>query len=116
VTDRYREALDRITRVSGVRGAMFVDAADGVMVAEAVMQGVRGNAVAALAASLARRAGIVIDTVEAQGLRFLHLQGDDGVIAAVPAGPGVLIVVVGSAHLNVGLARLEMLRAAAMVK
>jgi predicted regulator of Ras-like GTPase activity (Roadblock/LC7/MglB family) len=115
VTDVYRDALDRITRVSGVRGAMFVNADDGIAIAEALMQGVRGNALAALATSLVRRAGIVVDTVEAQGLRFLHLQGDDGVLTAAPAGPGVLVVVVGGAHLNVGLVRLEMLRAAETV-
>jgi predicted regulator of Ras-like GTPase activity (Roadblock/LC7/MglB family) len=45
-------------------------------------------------------------------MRFVQLQADDGVIAVVPAGPGVLIVVIGGADVNVGLVRLEMLRAA----
>jgi predicted regulator of Ras-like GTPase activity (Roadblock/LC7/MglB family) len=108
----YQDALDRMTRVSGVRGAVFVNAEDGVVVADAVLRGVRANAVAALAASLMRHAGIVVDAVAAQDLRFLHLQADDGALIAVPAGPDLLIAVVGGPDLNVGLARLEMLRAA----
>ena len=110
--DGYRTVLDRLTQVSGVRGAMYVNAEDGVAIADALMPGVRGNALAALAASLARRAGIVVETVGARGTRFLHLQADNGVLVAVPAAHGVLIVVVGGEDMNVGLVRLEMLRAA----
>lgn len=110
--DAYRSALDRLTQVSGVRGVMFVNAEDGVVIADALLPGVRGRALAALSASLARRAGIVVDTVGARGIRFLHLQGAGGVLVAVPASEGVLIVVVGGEDMNVGLVRLEMFRAA----
>ncbi len=48
-------ALDLITRVRGVRGAMLVSADDGIVVAEQLMEGIKGSAVAALAASLAGR-------------------------------------------------------------
>src|SRR5262249_58746028 len=46
-------ALDLITRVRGVRGAMVVSRADGLIVAEQLMEGIKGGAVAALASSLA---------------------------------------------------------------
>ncbi len=51
----FRKALDQITRVRGVRGAMIVVREDGLAVSDSLMEGVRGNAVAALTASLAKR-------------------------------------------------------------
>ena len=107
-----QEALDRITRVGGVQGAMLVAATDGLVVAESLMEGIPGRAVAALAASLARRCCLVAETAEAGGLRFLHLQAERGTLVVVPMPSDVLLVAVGSAEMNVGLARLEMLKAA----
>lgn len=107
----YRRLLEAITRVRGVRGAMLVAAADGLIVAEALMEGVRGNAVAALAASLTKRVG---SAAEASGVglpHFLQLQATEGVLLAVPAGQDLLLVTVADPDVNVGLARLEMLRA-----
>ena len=52
-----QDALDRVTRVPGVRGALVVAAADGLVVAEQLMDGVDGQAVAALAGSLIGRLG-----------------------------------------------------------
>ncbi len=51
----YGPALDLITRVRGVRGAMLVSGDDGIVVAEQLMEGIKGAAVAALASSLAAR-------------------------------------------------------------
>ncbi|HEU5467291.1 MAG TPA: roadblock/LC7 domain-containing protein, partial [Gemmatimonadales bacterium] len=53
----YEAALRGITSVRGVRGAMVVAGADGLVVAESLMEGIKGAAVAALAASLATRLG-----------------------------------------------------------
>jgi predicted regulator of Ras-like GTPase activity (Roadblock/LC7/MglB family) len=39
--------LDRVTRVPGVRGALLASAADGLVVAEQLMDGVDGQAAAA---------------------------------------------------------------------
>ncbi len=52
-----QKKLEQVTRVRGVMGAMIVGAGDGLVVAESLMEGVRGNAVAALAASLFSRFG-----------------------------------------------------------
>ena len=56
MTAPFGDALDLITRVPGVRAAMLVSGDDGLIVAEQLMEGVKGSAVAALAASLATRA------------------------------------------------------------
>lgn len=93
---KYQQVLDRVTRVRGVRGAMLVAGEDGLIVAESLMEGVRGNAVAALAASLAQRFRQASEASGAGVPDFLHLQGD--------------------ADLNVGLVRLEMLRAAEVLE
>ncbi len=116
MTARYQGVLDTITRVRGVLGAMLVAREDGIVVADTLMEGVRGNAVAALAASLYQRLGdasVVAGTGEPQ---FVHLQGDDGILLALAAGTQVLIVAVTELNANVGLVRLEMLRAVSAVR
>lgn len=115
MTLRFRRALDTITRVPGVRGAMLVAGDDGLVVAESLMEGVRGHAIAALAASLAKRMRRAMDGAGAGLPHFLHLQGSEGTLIVVPAPDGVLVVTVADPSVNVGLARLEMLRAAEAV-
>ena len=112
---RFRKALDAITRVRGVHGALVVAGDDGLIVAEALMEGVPGKALAALAASLAKRVRSALDAVGGGMPMFLHLQGDDGTLLVVPAPEGMLVVTLGDARMNVGLVRLEMLRAAELM-
>lgn len=116
MTHPHVRLLDRVTRVGGVRGAMLVVADDGLVVAESLMEGIRGAAVAALAASLTRRFSMVGKTSTVGDLGFLQLQGEQGILAIVPAPVGVLVVAVGGSDMNVGLARLEMLRVAEVVR
>lgn len=111
-----RRALDAITRVRGVRGALFVAGDDGLIVAEALMEGVPGKAVAALAASLAKRLKPALDAAGAGPPRFIHLQATGGTLVIVPAPEGMLVVALGDPYMNVGLVRLEMLRAAEVVR
>ena len=108
---RFRRLLDVITRVRGVRGAMLVAVDDGLVVAESLMEGVRGNAVAALAASLMKRFGRAARAGGVGTPHFLHLQALDGTLLMVPAPEDMLLVAVAEAEVNVGLVRLEMLRA-----
>jgi predicted regulator of Ras-like GTPase activity (Roadblock/LC7/MglB family) len=103
-------ALDRVTRVRGVRGAMLVAATDGLVIAEAAMEGVRTNAVAALTASLATRLGRAARATGVGPPGFVHLDAEQGAVLAVPAGTDLLLVTIADASVNVGLARLEMLR------
>lgn len=105
-------ALDRVTRVPGVRGALVVAAADGLVVAEQLMDGVDGQAAAALTGSLVGR---LLRTAESAGLEppsFLHLRGDGGGILAAPGADELVLVAVVGPDANLGLARLEMLDAA----
>lgn len=107
-------ALDLITRVRGVRGAMLVSADDGLVVAEQLMEGIKGTAVAALAASLAGR---LRRAMEAGGIGtsvFWHLQAEKGALLVVPGVGGLLVVAVAEPDVNIGLVRLELLRAAEM--
>jgi predicted regulator of Ras-like GTPase activity (Roadblock/LC7/MglB family) len=104
--------LDRVTRVPGVRGALVIAATDGLVVAEQLMDGVDGQAAAALTGSLVGR---LVRTAEGAAMRppaFIHLRGDGGsVLAALGPDDLVLVAVVGP-DANLGLARLEMLDAA----
>ena len=101
-----RSTLDRVSAIRGVRGAMLVSAADGLVIADSLMDGVDGQAVAALAASLVGR------PTSAAGMSapsIVHLRAAEGSVLAVPAGTDVLVVAVTAADANLGLARLEML-------
>ena len=115
-TTGYAHALDLITRVRGVRGAMLVSMEDGIVVAEHLMEGIKGGAVAALAASLAARLRRAIDAAGVGPTLFWHLQCDKGGLLVVPTLSGVLIVAVAEPDVNVGLVRLELLRAAEAVR
>lgn len=113
--DPIQQALDRITRVSGVRGAMIVTGEDGLIVADAVMDNVRREAVAALAASLAVRMTRACRSAGIGPPGFVHLQSREGTLLAMPTARDVVVVVVGDRKVNVGLVRLEMQQAVEIV-
>jgi predicted regulator of Ras-like GTPase activity (Roadblock/LC7/MglB family) len=112
MSDALMPALDRISRVRGVRGSMFVAADDGLIVAELLMEGVNGKAVAALAASLARKVDGTSGATGAGRLQFVQLSAEGGTLLVAPTPPDLLVVVLADAQVNVGLCRLEMVRAA----
>ena len=105
------KALEQITRVRGVRGAMLVSAEDGLVVAEQLMEGIKGPAVAALAASLAGRLRRAMEAAGTGAAAFWHLQAEQGALLVVP-GTAILVVAVAEPDVNIGLVRLELLRAA----
>jgi predicted regulator of Ras-like GTPase activity (Roadblock/LC7/MglB family) len=111
----FAEALDRVTRVRGVRGAMIVAGDDGLVVAEQLMEGIKGAAVAALAASLASRLRRAMEAAGVGPGVFWHLQAEQGALLVVPGSSGMLLVAVAEAGVNAGLVRLELLRAAEAV-
>lgn len=105
-------ALDGITRVPGVRGALLVGEADGLVVAEAVMDGLPAAAIGALACSLAGRLRRVTGTAGRAAPGFFHLQATEGALLVSRAGEDLLLVAVADPDVNVGLVRLELQRAA----
>jgi predicted regulator of Ras-like GTPase activity (Roadblock/LC7/MglB family) len=109
------KTLDLITRVRGVRGAMLVSAEDGLVVAEQLMEGIKGSAVAALAASLAGKLRRAMEAAGTGASVFWHLQAEQGALLVVPGANsegGLLVVAVAEPDVNIGLVRLELLRAA----
>ncbi len=106
------QALDRISRVRGVRGSMFVAADDGIVVAQLLMEGVNGKAVAALAGALARKVGGASAATGAGRVRFLQMDAGGGTLLVAHAPRDLLVVALADPQVNVGLCRLEMMRAA----
>jgi predicted regulator of Ras-like GTPase activity (Roadblock/LC7/MglB family) len=106
------ELLERLSTVRGLRGSVLVSAADGLIVAESLMTGVDGRAVAALAASLMNRLRRATQSAGRREPVFLQLQAQSGSVLATPCGSELVLVAVAGPDANVGLARLEMLEAA----
>lgn len=109
-------ALERVTGVPGVRGALLVSTADGLVVAERVMDDVDGFAVAALAGSLVTRLARTTDRAAMRAPAFVQLRGETGAVLAALAADDLVLVAVTSREANVGLARLEMLGAAEQLR
>jgi predicted regulator of Ras-like GTPase activity (Roadblock/LC7/MglB family) len=105
------EALERVTQVPGVRGSLLISADDGLVVAERLMEGIDGRAIAALAASLVQRLGRATGGAGLQTPRFLQLRGNAGSVLAAPGRDDLLLVAVVTPDANLGRARLEMLDA-----
>lgn len=103
------DLLTGLTRLPGVRGALIVSRADGLVVADSLMEGVDGPAVAALAASLAGRMRRVTAALGQAEPVLMHLTGTEGSLLAAPGGQDLLIVAVASPDANPGEIRLRLL-------
>lgn len=110
----FSAPLERMSRIPGVRGSMVVAAEDGLLVEADLMVGVPGPAVAALVASLFRRARRSVSAAELGKAAFLQVEGEGGFLfaAAPPEMGDLLLVVVAERWVNVGMVRLEAARAA----
>jgi predicted regulator of Ras-like GTPase activity (Roadblock/LC7/MglB family) len=111
VSDAYAAALDRVSHVPGVRGALIVDADAGVPVLAEVEAGASGAAIAALAAALYRRSARVPGAGSFGPLGGMHLEADGGHLIVAGAGE-LLVVVLAQSDAQLGLIRVETLRAA----
>ena len=108
----FQDALADITRIPGVRGALVVSRDDGLVVADALMEGVDGAAVAALAASLATRMRSVTRVLAQPEPVLLMLGGAEGLLLLAPGIGGLLVVAVGASDVNLAELRLSVLAAA----
>jgi predicted regulator of Ras-like GTPase activity (Roadblock/LC7/MglB family) len=81
------------------------------VVAERLMEGIDGRAVAALAASLVQRLGRATGGAGLQRPGFVHLKGQSGSVLAAPGAEDLLLVAVAGPEVNLGRARIEMLDA-----
>jgi predicted regulator of Ras-like GTPase activity (Roadblock/LC7/MglB family) len=111
MSERLMRSLERLSRVRGVRGSMYVAAEDGLPVAHLLMENVSGKVLAAFAASLARKVSGAAAATGGGRVRFVQMLAEGGVLLVAGVGDELLLAVVADAGVNVGLARLEMLRA-----
>ena len=107
-----RDALADVTRIPGVRGALIVSRDDGLVVADSLMEGVDGRAVAALAASLAGRMRGVTRVLDQPEPVLLMLGGTEGVLLLAPGLGDLLLVAVAGPDVNLAELRLGLLAAA----
>lgn len=110
----FTAMLDALTRQRGVRASLVVDAADGVAIDCNLQFGQEGNRVAALAASLYRKARQSAHAAGLGATGFMHLEAESGRLCIL-GGNELVLVVVAERDANVGLIRVEMRRAAAAV-
>lgn len=102
--------LEALTRMRGVRASLVVDENDGIVVDSNLQIGQDGDRVAALAASLYRKARLSARAAQLGTATFMQLEAERGRICAAGRNDLVLVVVADPAA-NVGLIRVEMIRA-----
>lgn len=108
---RFSPILDAMMRARGVRATLIVSAPDGITIDSNLHFGQDGSGLAALAASLYRKAR---QSARAAGLGmtgFMHLEAESGRLCLL-GGDEIVLVVIADPDANVGLIRLEMLKAA----
>jgi predicted regulator of Ras-like GTPase activity (Roadblock/LC7/MglB family) len=111
MSDVYTAAVERLSHIAGVRGALIVEAASAVPVAVELSEGVNGTAVAALAAAMFQRTLQAAESAQLGTLDSLQLEADEGHVVVVGADE-LILVVVAERDAQLGLVRLEALRAA----
>jgi predicted regulator of Ras-like GTPase activity (Roadblock/LC7/MglB family) len=111
MSDIFALALDRLSRVPGVRGALIVETQAGVPVLSELAEGVEGTAISALASSLFRRTNKATNTAQFGALRTLQLEADNGHVIVANGGE-LLVVVVAEKNAQLGQVRLEAHKAA----
>lgn len=107
----FAAMLQTLSRQRGVTAALVVSEQDGIVIDSALQIGQQGDRVAALAASLYRKARLSAQAAGMGAVSFMQLEAPNGRLLAAGAGELVLVVVAASA-VNVGLVRVELLRAA----
>ncbi|MEO8624154.1 MAG: roadblock/LC7 domain-containing protein [bacterium] len=106
----FTSMLQTLSRQRGVTAALVVSERDGIVIDSNLHIGQQGDRVAALAASLYRKARLSAQAAGMGAVSFMQLEAPNGRLCAVGAGELVLVVV-GSPVVNVGLVRVELLRA-----
>jgi predicted regulator of Ras-like GTPase activity (Roadblock/LC7/MglB family) len=108
---RFSPILEALMRARGVRASLIVSAMDGIAIDSSLQFGQDGSGVAALAASLYRKARKASKAAGFGGTGFFQLEAEEGRLCLL-GGDELVLAVVAEADANVGLIRVEMLRAA----
>jgi len=110
MTSSLRDAVDRLSRQRGVRASLIVSQIDGLVVDSSLRFGEDGERVAALAASIYRKARLSAGAAHLGAVSFLQLDADRGRLCAV-GRDDLVLVVVAEPSANVGLIRVELFKA-----
>jgi predicted regulator of Ras-like GTPase activity (Roadblock/LC7/MglB family) len=111
MTSPFAQMLEAIRRQRGVTASLIAGESDGVIVDSRLQVGQRGDRVAALAASLYRKARLSATAAGFGGVGFMQLDAEKGRVCAVGRN-GLVLIAVARRDANVGLIRVELLRAA----
>ena len=106
----FTAMLQTLSRQRGVTAALVVSEQDGIVVDSNLHIGQQGDRVAALAASLYRKARLSAEAAGMGAVSFMQLEAPNGRLCAVGAG-GLVLVIVAASGVNVGLVRVQLLRA-----
>jgi predicted regulator of Ras-like GTPase activity (Roadblock/LC7/MglB family) len=107
----FTPMLDSLTRQRGVRASLIVSENDGLVVDSSLRFDQDGDRVAALAASMYRKARLSAQAAQLGAVAFLQLDAERGRVCAVGGRSDLVIVVVADPAANVGLIRVELFKA-----
>lgn len=107
----YASILESLTRQRGVRASLIVSESDGLVVDSNLRFGQDGERVAALAASMYRKARLSAAAARLGSVAFLQLDAERGRVCAAGGRSDLVLVVIADSTANVGLIRVELLRA-----
>lgn len=107
----FTASIAGVTRHRGVSACLVVSEEDGIVVEGTAQIGVSTAAFAALTASLYRKASRASGAAGFGTVSFFELEAERGRVLAA-GRQGLVIVAVAETRVNVGLLRIELLRAA----
>jgi predicted regulator of Ras-like GTPase activity (Roadblock/LC7/MglB family) len=110
MTSPFHTVLAGLMRHRGVTGSLVVDERDGVVVDSTLQFGMRGNVFAALIASLYRKARESAAAAGFGEMSFLTLDAERGRVCAV-GREGLVLIAVADLRANLGLLRVELMKA-----
>ena len=103
--------LESLARQRGVQASLIVSESDGLIIDANLRFGQDGDRIAALAASLYRKARLSAGAAWLGAVAFLQLDAERGRICVAGGRGDLIIVVVAEPAANVGLIRVELLKA-----
>jgi predicted regulator of Ras-like GTPase activity (Roadblock/LC7/MglB family) len=107
----FAKQILAVTRHRGVSACLVVAEEDGILVDGTAQIGVNTQAFAALTASLYRKAARAATAAGFGAVSFFELEAEQGRVLAAGRN-GLIVVAVGEPRVNVGLLRVELLKAA----
>jgi predicted regulator of Ras-like GTPase activity (Roadblock/LC7/MglB family) len=115
MSSSLRPALERLTRQRGVRASLIVSESDGLVIDSSLRFDQDGERVAALAASVYRKARLSAEAAQLGAVTFLQLDAERGRICVAGGANDLVIVTVADPAANVGLIRVELFKALEML-